>query len=81
MYAVSTEDLFKVLSDVRLASDRLDDLMRFAENMVRPVRCKECAHWYKRHCAHGWCATFATEPDFFCADGERRDEDGETDAE
>ena len=44
------------------------------------VQCKDCIHWDKGHteecdnlgsiCFHnGWC-----EPDWFCADGERRDE-------
>lgn len=29
-------------------------------------RCGECAHWYKKHCAHGPCATEPTDADFFC---------------
>ena len=41
---------------------------------VPVVRCKDCRHWYKHHCAHGICATEKTNPDWFCADGERREE-------
>lgn len=29
-------------------------------------RCGECIHWYKKHCAHGPCATEPTDADFFC---------------
>lgn len=29
-------------------------------------RCVECAHWYKKHCAHGPCATEPTDAYFFC---------------
>lgn len=29
-------------------------------------RCKDCANWYKRHCASGPCATEPTDADFFC---------------
>lgn len=29
-------------------------------------RCGECTHWYKKHCAHGPCATEPTDADFFC---------------
>lgn len=52
------------------------------DNHGELVRCKDCIHWDKGHteecdnlgsiCFHnGWC-----EPDWFCADGERRDDDG-----
>ena len=29
-------------------------------------RCKDCANWYKQHCASGPCATEPTDADFFC---------------
>jgi len=29
-------------------------------------RCKDCANWYKRHCASGPCATEPTDAEFFC---------------
>lgn len=43
---------------------------------VDVVRCRDCANWYKGHCAHGVCATEETDGDFYCADGERRESDG-----
>lgn len=42
----------------------------FEKYNTRPAppigRCGECAHWYKKHCAHGPCATEPTDADFFC---------------
>lgn len=49
---------------------------------VPVVRCKDCIYWDKRHteecdnldsvCFHnGWC-----KPNWFCADGKRRDDEG-----
>lgn len=50
-------------------------------NMVEVVRCRDCIYWDKGHteecdnsdsvCFHnGWC-----KPDWFCADGERKEGD------
>lgn len=39
---------------------------------VKVVRCGECKHWYKGHCAHGVCATEETDESWFCADGEAK---------
>ena len=33
-------------------------------------RCKDCANWYKGHCAHGQCAAEPTDADFFCGNFE-----------
>lgn len=42
---------------------------------ARPlVLCKDCKHWYKEHCAHGVCATEETDANWFCADGEPKEE-------
>lgn len=56
-------------------------LQLLPDKMQELVRCKDCIHWDKGHteecgnsdsvCFHnGWC-----KPDWFCADGERKDDD------
>ena len=43
------------------------------------VRCKDCRYWYAEIGAStGWlpCQEIATERDWFCASGKRRDDDG-----
>lgn len=79
---VSTDDLFRVMADLRKAERKLDGLMRFAEgDMVRPVYCRECKH-YRRH-AHDRgvddrCDLWnrETRARDFCSVGERREKDG-----
>lgn len=49
---------------------------------VRPVvRCKDCRYAYDSVggwcCSHGICVDCVVREDFFCADGERKDGDGE----
>ena len=49
---------------------------------VRPVvRCKDCRYAYDSVggwcCSHGICVDCVAREDFFCADGERKDGDGE----
>lgn len=54
-------------------------LQLLPDKMQELVRCKDCIHWDKGHteecdnldsiCFHnGWC-----KPDWFCADGERKE--------
>lgn len=45
-----------------------------AVDAVEVVRCKECAHWVT-NAGHQWCEMregVMKDPDFFCADGERK---------
>ena len=52
------------------------------------VRCKECKHWNVGTCENdyisrqiddcGCLPTFHTEPDWFCANGERKEHDAQT---
>ena len=47
------------------------------DNHGELVRCKDCKYWSKEHAQNcmikqGW---FPVKPDWFCADGERRDDD------
>jgi hypothetical protein len=49
----------------------------WSDNHGELVRCKDCKYWSKEHdqncmIKQGW---FPVKPDWFCADGERRDED------
>ena len=57
------------------------DALELLKERPELVRCKYCVHWDKGHteecdnsdsvCFHnGWC-----KPDWYCADGERRDDD------
>ena len=57
---------------MQLISDGMK-VMKTSE-MQPVIRCKDCKHWYKHHCSHGICATEKTDPDWFCADGERKDD-------
>lgn len=45
------------------------------------VRCGECKHWYKEHCAHGPspCCTLQTPAGYYCPYGEPKEADHETD--
>ena len=57
------------------------DIEGFPAADVGPVvRCKDCAYSYEdiggRVCSHGVCVDCAVAEDFFCAEGERRDGDG-----
>ena len=53
----------------------------FIESFARITRCKDCKHFYVGEFANG-CFLDHDEnvnslpPDFFCADGERREEEG-----
>ena len=62
-----------------LAYDRGQYLQGYKDRDDQIVRCKDCIYWDKGHsedcensdsvCFHnGWC-----QPDWFCADGERRE--------
>ena len=46
---------------------------------VEVVRCKDCEHSYESIgyfiCSHGVCCECIVQPDFYCAEGKRRDED------
>lgn len=50
-----------------------------AADVVDVVRCKECRHGYDsvggRHCAYGVCVDCVVDDDFYCADGERKEQD------
>jgi len=49
-----------------------------AVDAVPVVRCKDCRYWYAEIGAStGWlpCQEIATERDWFCASGKRRDDD------
>lgn len=37
------------------------------------VRCYQCRHWYKGHCTEKQIATIKTDPQFYCANGEKRE--------
>lgn len=39
-------------------------------------RCKDCANWYKQHCASGPCATEPTDAEFFCGNFEPKGGEG-----
>lgn len=50
---------------------------------VPVVRCKDCKHYYEGDPEHpdcGWCRRLicgTVAPDFYCADGERKDDESE----
>lgn len=48
-----------------------------AEWNTRPAppigRCGERKHWYKKHCAHGACATEPTKSSFYCGNFEPKE--------
>lgn len=68
------KDLYKVCCDNVLCGNetlwQYDEITAIKVWNTRPSfpigRCGECAHWYKKHCAHGPCATEPTDADFFC---------------
>lgn len=46
------------------------------EDVVKVVRCKDCVHWGEDALDDGACVrgVLQMDPDWFCADGERRSE-------
>lgn len=52
------------------------DTIRFIESQPEIVRCKDCKHAKVQNKNEVWCCFvddgFSHEPDWFCADGERR---------
>lgn len=51
--------------------DFKQSLARWNTRPAPPIgRCKDCANWYKQHCASGPCATEPTDTDFFCGNFE-----------
>ena len=52
------------------------ELRRYMPNLVEVVRCKDCLIWDAEKYGYGWCKYNArtTHENWFCADGERREE-------
>ena len=49
-------------------------IMEWNTRPAPPIgRCGECKHWYKKHCAHGTCATEPTKSSFYCGDFEPKE--------
>lgn len=48
---------------------------RWNDNHGELIRCKDCK-WYKDYCCTNVDFTWYREPNWFCADGERRTDDG-----
>ena len=50
-----------------------------AADVVPVVHCKECEYSYdisgRRRCSHGICCGRAVPPDFYCAEGKRKEPD------
>ena len=73
---ISTRDMFEILSELRTTEGKLDDLMKFAEDgLVKPVRYRECKYAQRDVMFNNdlWCDGIQRKPDFYCADGERRE--------
>ena len=55
----------------------LDDIP--ATDVAPVVRCKDCEYSYdisgRRRCSHGICCGRAVPPDFYCAEGKRKEPD------
>ena len=59
---------------VELSEEEADELMD--EHWVGElVRCKDCKHWRKATCSAGAGLAFPPPEDWFCADGEKREEE------
>lgn len=62
----------------------MGDMMRnvvYTSDRVDVVRCRDCQNWKREWEANGvahFCPMmdYYSEPNFFCADGKRRNEDG-----
>ena len=50
-----------------------------AADVAPVVRCKDCEYSYdisgRRRCSHGTCCGRAVPPDFYCAEGKRKEPD------
>ena len=76
-----------MLAMLKERNEKIAVLNRFIEQMPKPtklldvfcdeyakvVRCKDCKHYMTIHCTCDGCCI---SDDWFCADGERRDDDG-----
>lgn len=79
-------DEFEVYTCVNKSKDYVEGAQSVLEmidvapsvDAVLVVRCKDCEHSYKSIgyiiCSHGVCSECIVQPDFYCAEGKRRDE-------
>lgn len=75
----------KIEGHLNIIEQEARSLRARLKNMVEVVRCKECRHWdtdWETHCGFHYCPMIdgLTDVDFFCADGERRDDGDGTEA-
>jgi len=66
---VNKEELLKVLQ-----YDRDQYQKGYADRDSEIIRCKDCRHFDGEGCSNGnsICYQYATRPDWYCADGERK---------
>lgn len=70
-YAVSCGDCGVMLG---IGEDKQAAVSVWNTRPAPPIgRCGECKHWYKKHCAHGTCATEPTKSSFYCGNFEPKE--------
>lgn len=79
-------DEFEFYTCVNKSSDYVDGVQSMLEaidsaptvDAVEVVRCKDCEYSYESIgyiiCSHGVCCECIVQPDFYCAEGKRRNE-------
>lgn len=79
-------DKFEVYTCVNKSTDYVEGVQSVLEaidaaptvDAVEVVRCKGCEYSYESIgyiiCSHGVCSECIVQPDFYCAEGKRRDE-------
>ena len=63
------------LDEIRMTIEFADVLVELLKEQPKIVRCKDCIYYHTSCCQCSW-ANDAEHDDYFCADGERRDDDG-----
>ena len=78
-------DKFEVYTCVNKSSDYVDGVQSMLEaidsaptvDAVEVVRCKDCEYSYNIsgwwRCSHGTCCGRVVSPDFYCAEGKRKE--------
>lgn len=72
----SDEDAALLYEDI--ADNRIEIWLRLVDTVdaVPVVRCRDCKHSFENAKHIDVACEWSSDPDFYCADGERRDDDG-----
>lgn len=73
-FVKASADMFKMMTDISTFKN-----FKTEDSLPKVVRCKDCEYSYDEIsylcCSHGVCADCEVPPNFYCADGKRKEPD------